>query len=122
VASLPFFSPFLAGVLCLAGVLSVIEPSVIWLTQLPASSHVLESPKVVALRFRQQVGQIFGETSGNGFATAQTASDLKIGNRDIVAKCRFPAHGCSGQTIFRLQILKAGTTIARTTTIFAGAN
>jgi hypothetical protein len=59
----------------------------------PASPCVLEAPKVVALGFDQKVGQVFGEASRYGLATAQAAGNLKLGNGDILAESRFPAHG-----------------------------
>ena len=73
-------SPFLVGVL------SVIEPSIIWLAQLPASPHVLELAKPRPLLFPQQGSQGLGEVRRYGLALVQVPRDLPldVGNLDAV--------------------------------------
>jgi hypothetical protein len=47
----------------------------------------------------QQVSEVFGKTSGDWLATAQTASNLQLGYRDVVAKRRLPAHGSTCRSL-----------------------
>ena len=83
VASLPFFCLFLAGVL------SVIEPSVIWLTQLSASPHVLELPQARALFLPQKGSQRLGEPRRHRLTPVQMPGNLPLDVGDMLAVLGF---------------------------------
>ena len=87
-ALLPFFSSFLAGVL------SVIEPSVIWLTQLPASSHVLElAQSRERCSFASRAARVLGETSAGWVRPAQAPGNLPLGIGNVARRAWDFAHG-----------------------------